>query len=113
VRMAKSSILLPQALQLYVQLLQMREPSPRRSRLASESSKVPQVLHRKQSMCHRLPAGREGESDGWWSMGRFVRTYQAQKPCLLPGSAQDSVSLQLPCASWSVVWRTSPQPLQG
>jgi hypothetical protein len=56
VRMARSSILLPQALQLYVQLLQMSEPSPRSSRFASESSSVPQVLHRKQSRCHRLPA---------------------------------------------------------
>ena len=56
VRIAKSSILLPQALQLYVQLLQMREPSPRRSRFASESRRVPQVLQRKQLICHRLPA---------------------------------------------------------
>ena len=56
VKIARSSILLPQALQLYVQLLQMREPSPRRRRFASESSSVPQVLHRKQLRCHRLPA---------------------------------------------------------
>ena len=56
VRIARSSILLPQALQLYVQLLQMREPSPRSSRFASESRRVPQVLHRKQFRCHRLPA---------------------------------------------------------
>ena len=41
VRMARSSILLPQALQLYVQLLQISEPSPSRSRFASESSSVP------------------------------------------------------------------------
>jgi len=38
-------------------LLQIREPSPRRRRLASESRRVPQVLQRKQSMCHRFPAG--------------------------------------------------------
>lgn len=56
VRMAKSSILLPHALQLYVQLLQMRDPSPRSKRFASESRRVPQVLQRKQSMCQRLPA---------------------------------------------------------
>jgi hypothetical protein len=56
VRIARSSILLPQALQLYVQLLHIREPSPRRRRFASESSSVPQVLHRKQFRCHRLPA---------------------------------------------------------
>jgi hypothetical protein len=56
VKMARSSILFPQLLQLYVQLLQIREPSPRRSRFASESSRVPQVLHRKQSICHLLPA---------------------------------------------------------
>src|SRR5882757_8859456 len=56
VRIARSSILLPQALQLYVQLLQMSEPSPRRRRFASESRRVPQVLHRKQFRCHRLPA---------------------------------------------------------
>ena len=56
VRIARSSILLPQALQLYVQLLQIREPSPRRRRFASESRSVPQVLHRKQFRCQRLPA---------------------------------------------------------
>lgn len=56
VRIARSSILLPQALQLYVQLLQMRDPSPRSRRFASESSNVPHVLHRKQSKCHRFPA---------------------------------------------------------
>ena len=56
VRMAKSSILLPQALQLYVQLLQIREPSPSSSRFASESRRVPHVLHRKQLRCHLLPA---------------------------------------------------------
>jgi hypothetical protein len=56
VRMAKSSILLPQALQLYVQLLQIKEPSPNSSRFASESRRVPHVLHRKQLRCHLLPA---------------------------------------------------------
>ena len=56
VRMARSSILLPQALQLYVQLLQIREPSPKSRRFASESSRVPQVLQRKQLRCHRFPA---------------------------------------------------------
>jgi hypothetical protein len=48
--------LLLHALQLYVQLLQMSDPSPSRRRLASESRRVPQVLQRKQSICHRLPA---------------------------------------------------------
>ena len=56
VRMAKSSILFPQWLQLYVQLLHIKEPSPSSSRFASESRRVPHVLQRKQSMCHRLPA---------------------------------------------------------
>lgn len=56
VRIARSSILFPHALQLYVQLLQMREPSPSSRRFASESSRVPQVLHLKQFKCHRLPA---------------------------------------------------------
>lgn len=56
VRMARSSILLPQLLQLYVQLLHMSEPSPSRRRFASESSSVPQVLHLKQSICQRFPA---------------------------------------------------------
>ncbi len=56
VRIARSSILLPQALQLYVQLLHINDPSPSKRRFASESSKVPQVLHRKQLRCHRLPA---------------------------------------------------------
>lgn len=56
VRMARSSILFPQALQLYVQLLHMREPSPSRRRFASESRRVLHVLHRKQSRCHLFPA---------------------------------------------------------
>lgn len=34
----------------------MREPSPRRRRFASESRRVPHVLHRKQFRCHRFPA---------------------------------------------------------
>lgn len=34
----------------------MRDPSPSSRRLASESSNVPQLLHRKHSMCQRLPA---------------------------------------------------------
>lgn len=66
VRIARSSILFPHALQLYVQLLQMSEPSPSRRRLASESSRVLHVLHRKQSMCHRLPAAN-------WSVYRSRR----------------------------------------
>lgn len=56
VRIARSSILLLHALQLYVQLLQIRDPSPSKRRFASESSRVPQVLHLKQFKCHRLPA---------------------------------------------------------
>jgi hypothetical protein len=59
VRIARSSILLLQALQLYVQLLQIKEPSPRSKRFASESRSVPQVWQRKQSRCHRLPASNE------------------------------------------------------
>src|SRR3569833_1255946 len=39
-----------------VQLLQISDPSPRSRRFASESSSVPQVLHRKQLRCHRFPA---------------------------------------------------------
>ena len=39
-----------------LQLLQIKDPSPRRRRFASESRRVPQVLHRKQLRCHRLPA---------------------------------------------------------
>ena len=58
VRMARSSILLLQTLQLYVQLLQMSDPSPRIRRFESESRFVPQVLQRKQFKCHRLPAGK-------------------------------------------------------
>lgn len=56
VRIARSSILLLQELQLYVQSLQMSDPSPRRRRFASESRRVPQLWHRKQSICQRLPA---------------------------------------------------------
>lgn len=56
VKIARSSILFPHALQLYVQLLHMSEPSPRRRRFASESRRVPQVLQRKQLRCQRLPA---------------------------------------------------------
>ena len=52
VKIARSSILLPHAVQLYVQLLQINEPSPSRRRFASESRNVPQVLQRKQWMCH-------------------------------------------------------------
>lgn len=63
VRIARSSILFPQALQLYVQLLQMRDPSPRRRRFASESRRVLQVLQRKQSICHRLPAWNWSDND--------------------------------------------------
>lgn len=36
--------------------MHIREPSPRRSRFASESRRVPHVLHLKQSICHRFPA---------------------------------------------------------
>lgn len=54
--MARSSILLPHALQLYVQLLHIKDPSPRRRRFASESRSVSHVLHRKQLRCHRWPA---------------------------------------------------------
>ena len=56
VKMARSSILFPQLLQLYVQLLHINEPSPSKSRLASESRRVPHVLQRKQSICHLFPA---------------------------------------------------------
>lgn len=106
VRIARSSILFPQALQLYVQLLQMRDPSPRSRRFASESSKVPQVLHRKQFRCHRLPAetllalrfniggftvlslsdrGLRVEISSVVSVVRGF-TYQVQKLCPLPES---------------------------
>lgn len=91
VRMAKSSILLPQALQLYVQLLHIRDPSPRRRRFASESRRVPQVLHRKQSMCQRLPALRNvsnGFGTGW---GQWP--YQVRMPCPLRGSARERASV--------------------
>lgn len=42
-----------------MQLLQINEPSPSSNRCASESRRVPQVLHRKQSICHLLPAARK------------------------------------------------------
>lgn len=51
--------MLPQALQLYVQLLHISEPSPRSNKFASESRRVPQVLQRKQFKCHLLPAIKE------------------------------------------------------
>jgi hypothetical protein len=85
VRMARSSILLPQWLQLYVQLLHISEPSPRSRRFASESSRVPHVLQRKQSMCHRLPAG--GVSVGVCRASVSLgNAYRAQRPCLPRGS---------------------------
>lgn len=101
--MARSSILLPQWLQLYVQLLQMRDPSPRRSRLASESRSVPHVLQRKQSMCHLLPAVHcqrmgckvaaavvvvvvAGAVAGARVNWRGVCTYRVRTPCPLQGS---------------------------
>jgi hypothetical protein len=68
VNIARSSILLLHALQLYVQLLQMSDPSPRRRRLASESRRVPQVLQRKQSICHRLPAVVDCQQGESWMM---------------------------------------------
>ncbi len=82
VRIARSSILFPQLLQLYVQLLQIRDPSPRRRRFASESSRVPHVLHRKQSICHLLPAKRCQSSLLEIQMIGFI--HQAQKPFLPP-----------------------------
>ncbi len=85
VRIARSSILLPHALQLYVQLLQMSDPSPRRRRLASESRRVAQVLQRKQSICQRLPAGRDlvyrHRNETIWD-----EAYRVRKPCLPPRS---------------------------
>ena len=93
VKMAKSSILFPQWLQLYVQLLQMRDPSPRSSRLASESRSVPQVLHRKQSICHLLPAmhGQYMPVKKWYVRAEGTRVnggqaYQARKLFLPPRS---------------------------
>lgn len=100
VKIAKSSILLPQWLQLYVQLLQIRDPSPSSSRLASESRSVPQVLQRKQSICHLLPAVHcqytafERQCMVWARRARRAnggQTYRARRPFLLPRS-EDSVS---------------------
>ena len=78
VRMARSSILLPQALQLYVQLLQMSEPSPRSSKFASESRSVPQVLQRKQLRCHRLPATSTSSAPSSGTLGTVKRDVIAQ-----------------------------------
>ena len=73
--------------------MQMSEPSPRRSRLASESSSVPHVLHRKQSMCHLLPAGvKMSEELGEQTEACGRGTHLARKPCLPPISAQVNVS---------------------
>jgi hypothetical protein len=82
--MARSSILLPQWLQLYVQLLHISEPSPSSSRFASESRRLPHVLQRKQSMCHRFPAvqcqcairrqvraGAVGKARGTWCLAEI------------------------------------------
>lgn len=80
VKMAKSSILEPHPEQLYVQLLQIREPSPSRSRFASESRSVPQVLHRKQSMCHRLPAVTRQSMEALLTEYRL--THQVRMPSL-------------------------------
>lgn len=91
VRMARSSILFPQELQLYVQLLQINEPSPRRSRCASESSRVLQVLHRKQSICHLLPA-RNTKSVQAGRNKESIPTYLIQKPFPLLESVKDPVS---------------------
>lgn len=90
VKMARSSILLAHTLQLYVQLLQMREPSPSRRRFASESRMVPHVLHRKQSICHRLPAGSQSEnrSRRVTPMVCSRETYPIQMPCLPRVSVQ-------------------------
>lgn len=111
--MARSSILLPQALQLYVQLLQMREPSPSRSRLASESSRVPHVLQRKQSMCHRLPAVNMLEE----CVGVIRRTLQIHTKleglALLQYLRNRAGQQSCPMCNAKVKMHTSPQPLHG
>ena len=121
VRMARSSILLLQTLQLYVQLLQISDPSPRRRRFASESRMVPQVLQRKQSMCHRLPAGRVSVHRSRKVITVIVETYQVRRLFLPRVSKCRSQSLALrPSTRRGYAERqpggvkhTSPHPLQG
>jgi hypothetical protein len=55
-RIARSSILFPQAEQEYVQLSQRRPSSPCSSNSESIPRRVPHVPHLKQSICHLLPA---------------------------------------------------------
>lgn len=113
VRIARSSILFPHALQLYVQLLQIREPSPRRRRFASESSRVPQVLHLKQSMCHRWPAACKVSLGSCVAMVVEERSYRAQMLCLPRESTP-----RIPVSPLSIIHQlarcpTSPHPLHG
>jgi hypothetical protein len=110
--MARSSILSPQALQLYVQLLQMSEPSPRRRRFASESRSVPQVLQRKQSRCHLLPAiAHNGQQSAHVVQGSLESGESVGKGRAL--EAQESKLDGLPSSKAFPSSRISPQPLQG
>jgi hypothetical protein len=123
VRMARSSILFPQWLQLYVQLLHMSEPSPSRSRLASESRRVPHVLQRKQSMCHRFPAVVcQCYSMGWWSGlgGARGEPPCLEKECIPSSKALPSSRIYTSVVSLFEVFNemiglvlTSPHPLHG
>src|ERR1041384_5051084 len=75
--MAKSSILLPQWLQLDVQLLHIRDPSPRSRRLASESRSEwpsPQSCCRSgcSCMCSYCISGTHRRGAGGWRRNRGV-----------------------------------------
>lgn len=121
VRIARSSILSLQTLQLYVQLLQMRDPSPRRRRFASESRMVPQVLQRKQSMCHRLPAGKLSVYRSRKVTIVEVEAYRVRRPflprvskCKIQSSALgSSTGGCLAERQHGGVKHTSPHPLHG
>lgn len=109
--MAKSSILFPQELQLYVQLLHISEPSPSRRRWASESRSVPQVLQQKHSICHRLPAVnhqllvRYGSPKG--------ELTQLESLSLFQNLAEGTEISIRHISQYRLASHTSPQPLQG
>lgn len=106
----------------------MRDPSPSNNRFASESRRVLQVLHLKQSMCHRLPA-----DDGNVSRCRVkcrcrlateknMITYLTRTLSLLPVSrhyvntyslASKGCRHSISIPEFVFIKRTSPHPLHG
>lgn len=89
-------------------MLHIKEPSPSNSRFASESRRVPQVLQRKQSMCHRLPAVvcqcyslHVSAENAYLARRPFPlprsRHFTCQQTCWRKDEAALSLPLRIPC----------------